>query len=145
MAKTDMSPTAATVRAGSSWGSETTIRYPSPELDPFHSAKTAPITDTATAIFAPVNTPGSAAGSSTCQKVRSLGASNVRISLSRSGSTDSRPASVVTTIEKNDTSATTISFGAIPKPSQKASTGAISTTGTACEAITSGYAARRNA
>ena len=44
-------------------------------------------------------------------------ASKVRISLIRSGSTPPSPASVVTTIEKNDTSAITTSLGRIPKPS----------------------------
>ncbi len=65
-------------------------------------------------------------------------ASKVRISLSSCGSTVARPSSVVTTTEKNDTSATTTSFGRIPKPSQNASNGATIGTGIAWEATTSG-------
>ena len=103
-----------------------------------YSANTAPITDTATAIFAPANTLGSADGNSTWRNVVSLEASKVRITLIRSGSTASSPAVAVTTIEKNDTIATTTSFGSMPKPSQNASTGANTATGTACEATISG-------
>ena len=66
-----------------------------------------------------MNTPGRAAGSSTCRNVRRREASKVRISLIRSGSTAASPAVVVTTIEKNETSAITTSFGSSPKPSQK--------------------------
>ncbi len=65
----------------------------------------------------------------------------MRISLIRSGSTPAKPASVVTTIEKNDTSATTTSFGSSPNPSQNASTGASTTIGIACEATINGYTA----
>ena len=48
----------------------------------------------------------------------------MRISLIRSGSTAANPASVVTTIEKNDTSAMTISLGRIPNPSHSTNSGA---------------------
>ena len=122
----------------SSCGSDTSNRYPSPEFDPACSANTAPITATATAIFAPVNTPGSAAGSSTCLKIRVREASNVRISLISSGSTAASPASVVTTIEKNDTSAITTSLGRMPNPSQNTSSGAMIGIGIVCEATNSG-------
>ena len=85
-----------------------------------------------------MNTPGSADGSSTRQNVRSREASKVRISLSRSGSTAANAASVVTTIEKNDTSAITTSLGTIPNPSHSTSTGASIGIGTVCEATSSG-------
>ena len=62
----------------------------------------------------------------------------MRISLIRSGSTERSPASVVTTKEKNDTSAITTSLGSSPNPSHSTSTGASSTIGTAWEAISRG-------
>ena len=64
--------------------------------------------------------------------------SNVRTSFSSSGSTEAKPASVVITIEKNDTSAITISLGRIPKPSHSTSTGASIGIGIVCEATSNG-------
>ena len=55
-----------------------------------------------------------------------------------SGSTERRPSRVLTVIGKKQTSATITSFGPIPKPSQTTRIGAIATTGTVCEATSSG-------
>ena len=62
----------------------------------------------------------------------------MRISLISSGSTAASPASVVTTIEKKDTSAITTSFGRMPNPSQKTSSGAMIGIGIVCEPISNG-------
>ena len=134
----DRITTAAYARAVSNCGIDSSNRKPRPELAPDCSAKTAPITATMTAILAPVNTLGSAAGSSTWRNVRQRVASKVRISLISSPSTAANPASVVITIEKKDTSAMTRSLGSRPKPSQSTSTGARIGIGIVWEAISSG-------
>ena len=114
------------------------IRCPRPSLEPAYSANTAPMTATATAIFAPLSAAGRAAGASAqrnaCQRV----ASSVRMSLSWSGSTERSASSVVTTTGKKQTSAMIASLGTIPKPNHTTSSGAMMTIGTACEATSSG-------
>src|SRR5687768_7287822 len=53
IAITDNTNVAANTRAVNSWALALKIRWPSPSLAPTHSPKTAPITATATATFAP--------------------------------------------------------------------------------------------
>ena len=62
----------------------------------------------------------------------------MRSILTWSRSTEPRPSSVLTTIGKKQISAITISLGAMPNPNQITRIGAITITGTACEATTSG-------
>ena len=62
----------------------------------------------------------------------------MRSILTCAGSTERRPSSVLTAIGKKQMSAITISFGAMPNPNQITRIGAITTTGTAWEATTSG-------
>ena len=103
-----------------------------------YSANTAPITATATAIFAPLSAAGSAAGASTMRSVCQREASSVRMSLSSSGSTLRRASSVVTTTGKKQTITTIASLAKTLKPNQKTSSGARITNGTACEETSSG-------
>src|SRR5205085_647009 len=65
IANADRMMTAAKARAVSSWGMAVWMRWPRPDDEPAYSAKTAPITATTMPTFAPLNSPGSAAGSST--------------------------------------------------------------------------------
>src|SRR5439155_6167645 len=111
---------AANARAVSSWLLAWVNIRPRPRVARASSARTAPITATATAILAPDSRPGSAAGASTRRSVRQREAPKVRSSLPRAGSTDSSPSSVVTTIGKNVISATIASLGRMSKPHQKA-------------------------
>ena len=96
------------------------------------------MTDTATAIFAPLSAAGAAAGSSAkrnaCQRVASI----VRSSLSVSASTPRSASSVVTTIGKKQTRAMITTFGPRPKPSHTSSSGAMTTTGSAWDPTSSG-------
>src|SRR4051794_9757890 len=138
IASADSTTTAAKVRAVWSCAEACWIRWPRPELDPAHSPKTAPITATATAIFAPLKKYGRAVGASTRRSVCRRLASRVRIIFSRSGSTERRPSSVLTVIGKKQISAMTASFGPIPKPSQTTRMGATTTIGTVCDATSNG-------
>ncbi len=130
--------TAAYARAVSSWGIACRMRWPRPVLDPAYSANTAPMTATATAIFAPLSAAGSAAGSSAKRNACQRDASSVRRSFSRSASTARSASSVVTTIGKKQTRAMITTFGPSPKPSHTTSSGAMTTTGSACDATSSG-------
>jgi hypothetical protein len=80
---------------------------------PAYSANTAPITATATAIFAPLRAAGSAAGASAQRKTCQREASSVRRSLTWSGSTPDSASSVVTTTGKKHTRAMIASLGAM--------------------------------
>ena len=83
---------------------------------PSCSASTAPITATATAILAPVSSARKRRGHlEVAEDLRRREASRVRISLSRSGSTEASPSSVVTMIGKKQTSAMTTSLGSMPE------------------------------
>ena len=115
------------------------MRWPRPSLEPAYSAKTAPMTATATAILAPLSAAGRAAGASAQRKACQRVAPSVRMQLALLG-VDASPgaSSVVTTIGKKQTSATIASLGRIPKPNQTTSSGAMITIGTACEATSSG-------
>ena len=119
------------------------MRLPRPASEPASSASVAAIAAIATLSFAPVSTPGIAAGASTIRNVCQRDAPNVRMSLRRSASTRSSASSVGTTIGKKQTSATIASFGVRPKPHQATSSGAMSTIGIVCEPTSSGYSARR--
>jgi len=109
-----------------------------PESAPVHSATTAPITATATAILAPLRKYGRAAGTSARVRVCTRLASMVRISFFSSGSTEPSPSKVLTVTGKKQTRAMIASFGPIPKPNQTTRIGAIATIGIVCEATSRG-------
>jgi hypothetical protein len=112
-----------------SWLFAWSIRCPSPALAPDDSAKTAPITATATATFAPLKAYGSAMGASTRHSVCNLPAPIVRIIFSRSASTERSPSSVLTVIGKKQIKAMISSFVSRPKPNTTTRIGARTTIG----------------
>jgi hypothetical protein len=110
---------------------------------PTHSPTTAPTTARVMPIFRPENSCGMACGSRTRRKICHSLACTERSRSSRLRSTELNPSAAVTTTGKKTISATTASFGVMPRPSQTTSSGAIATFGTACEATIRGYSALR--
>ena len=105
---------------------------------PAYSANTAPITATATAIFAPLQR-GRAARPAldVAERLPARGVERAQ-QLELVGVDAPSASSVVTTTGKKQTSAMIASFGTIPKPNQTTSSGAMITIGTACDATSSG-------
>jgi hypothetical protein len=136
---------AANARAVSSCPFAVIRTRPRPRSAPAHSANTAPITATAAATFRPVNADGSAAGASTSRSACQRVAWSDRSSRRASGSAARRPSYRLIVIGKKQTSATSSTLGARPKPNTRITSGAMTGTGTACEPITSGRSARRSA
>ena len=101
-----------TARAVSNCGSACRMRWPSPFSEPAHSARIAAMPANARLSFAPVMSPGSAAGASTSRNVCQRDAPNERMSLRRSASARPSASSVETTIGNRQTSATIAIFGA---------------------------------
>ena len=134
----DSTTIAAKVNEVDSSPDETRIRCPSPESAPAHSAKTAPMTATATAILAPLKMKGRAHGSSARLSVWPRPAPSVRIIFRRSGSTDRSPSYALTVIGKKQIRAMISNFGKIPKPNQTTRIGASTTIGIVCEATRRG-------
>ena len=120
------------------WLFSTRIRYPRPSEAPTHSAKTAPITESAAATFSPENRNGSAAGNWALRKRCHLFAFRVLSRLSSSGSAARRPSIVLTAIGKKLTSTITMTFGCMSKPNQMIRSGAIAGIGTICETTSHG-------
>ena len=113
-------------------------------MDRRSSASVAAIAAIATLSFAPVSTPGMAAGASTMRTSASARPAIVRIACAgRRRRGPARRASERRS-EKEAISATIATFGVRPKPNHATRSGAMSTIGIVCDPTSSGYSARRS-
>ena len=86
----------------------------------------------------PAKKAGTAAGMSTWRSTASLPAPMPRTSATSSRSAEASPSTVLTTMGKKPTSATTMSLDSMPMPTHTMRRGASTSGGTVCEATTMG-------